>query len=65
MIIDASTLPSNCSDGSARLVGGTSIHEGRIEVCVNQVWATVCDFFLTAAFGNVVCKQLGYLQHGK
>ena len=56
--------PSNCSDGDIRLIGSSSRHEGRVEVCVSQVWGTVCDDDWSTTDGNVVCGQLGFLKKG-
>ena len=33
----------NCTYGALRLVGGSSIYEGRLEICINDNWGTVCD----------------------
>ena len=54
----------NCSNGEVRLVGGSSPHEGRVEVCVNEVWGTVCSNSWSTDDANVVCGQLGYLPIG-
>ena len=51
--------------GTIRLVGGTSSLEGRVEVCVNGLWGTVCSDGWTARDANVACKQLGYSGSGK
>ena len=73
-LLDTTIPLGNCSDGDVRLVGGTVANEGRIEVCVNQVWGSVCY----STYGNygssrnnwdtidakVVCRQLGYLEQG-
>ena len=55
---------SNCTNGEVRLVGGSGPHEGRVEVCVNEAWGTVCSNNWDTNDANVVCSQLGYLPIG-
>ena len=59
---DASTPASNCSDGTLRLVGGINPAEGRIEICINNAWGTICDDGFTKEEALVACRQLGKLQ---
>ena len=62
-----------CSeDGSVRLVDGAiNVTEGRLEVCVNGQWGTVCNDGLTNNDGfdidaaRVVCRQLGFPEDGE
>ena len=58
------TGPSRCGDGEVQLVGGESEREGRVEICYNRVWGTVCNDGWDEVDANVVCQQLGYGKPG-
>ena len=49
-----------CISGQLRLVGGNIPNEGRVEICINNLWSTVCDDFWESIDATVVCRQLGY-----
>ena len=52
---------SQCfGNGNIRLVGGADTNEGRVEVCFNGMWGTVCGSSWDSRDATVVCKQLGY-----
>ena len=58
-----------CYDGDVRLVGGRQPNEGRVEVCFNETWGTVCDYInrwdWNTSEADIVCKQLGYAAAGE
>lgn len=48
-----------CTQGDIRLVGGSTEYEGRIELCNNNAWGTICDDSFATNDANVACRQLG------
>lgn len=47
-----------------RLAGGNSALQGRVEICIDGQWGTVCDSSWTATDASVVCGQIGLLGTG-
>lgn len=54
----------NCTEGSVRLVNGANYTQGRVEVCLNGIWGTVCDDGWGTTEAETVCRQLGLASHG-
>ena len=54
---------STCREGDIRLQGGN--YQGRVEICYNNIWGTVCDINWQDTQAAVVCKQLGLIPFGK
>ncbi|XP_019850362.1 PREDICTED: uncharacterized protein LOC109581053 isoform X2 [Amphimedon queenslandica] len=53
-----------CTTGEIRLVNGDTPNQGRVEICINKVWGTVCDDSWNYNNARVVCRQLGYSTDG-
>ena len=56
---------SGCIQGEIRLQGGSAANEGRVEVCNNNIWGTVCHDLWDNTDARVACRQLGYNTDGR
>ena len=53
-----------CTEGDIRLAEGATFAEGRLELCKNDAWGTVCRNGMTVQNAQVVCRQLGFSSAG-
>lgn len=54
-------------EGAIRLVGGSGLHEGRVEFCRKSMWVNLCNRYNRwgTRTSAVVCRQLGHSTQGE
>ena len=66
--LELSTPFANCTTGEARLVPGddsSTTRSGRLELCLNNAWGTVCDTSFDDDDAAVACSQvIGFTGNG-
>ena len=53
------TIAGDCITGDIRVVNGSNPLEGRLEICINNAWGTVCRDSFSSDDAQVACRQLG------
>ena len=56
---DAGVRCTTCTQGNIRLQGNNDT-SGRVEICSNNDWGTVCDEGWGELDAQVVCRELGF-----
>ena len=57
VLIYIAGITEGCTEGDIRLQGGNSTF-GRVEICINNIWGTVCDDQWGTQDAMVACTQL-------
>ena len=52
-------------EGQVRLAGGSIPNEGRVEICIQGVWGSICRNSWDDAESAIVCEQLGFQSESK
>ena len=58
-------LVAPCPSQDVRLAGNTGYRSGRVEVCLDGSWGSICTDGWDLDDASVVCRQLGYSPYGK
>ena len=50
-----------CTENAVRLTGGVDSEQGRVEICYQGAWGSVCTAGWDQPDAQVVCRQLGLM----
>ena len=64
LIITCFTPGFDCNDSDIRLVNGSNMREGVVEICFDGVWGTVCASGLDNLAASVICRWFGFPDAG-
>ena len=53
-----SNNPNECISGDVRLANSSNNIEGRVEICTEGMWVSVCDRYWGTVETYIFCKQL-------
>ena len=53
-----------CTDGIVRLSASSLKYVGRVEICIETIWTSLCDESWDFRDAQVVCRELGYSPYG-
>ena len=59
-VLSNAASEKQCDYGELRLMGGDFPNEGRVEVCVDNHWGSICDTSFDSKDARVICSQLDY-----
>ena len=59
-----SIADGQCNYGEIRLANGYIEQEGRVEICVDDVWGVICDDGWDKTDAHIACQQLGFAEQG-
>lgn len=54
-------LAEECREADTRLIDRKTPYSGRVEICLNGVWGSICSNSWDNTNATVVCQQLGYI----
>ena len=61
------SFSAGCQNGDIRITGGIAgeTNIGRVEICFDETWGTVCNDDWNSNAAIVACRQLGYSTRGE
>ena len=65
LIIYTEVFCLGCMEGSVRLVEGSSVSRGIVEICLNDSYGNICGDSWDSRDAIVTCRQLGFQTIGE
>lgn len=55
---------ADCTNGDISLIDGPNVREGRVQICLNKAWGTVCNTRFSDEDAAIACLSMEFEKIG-
>lgn len=65
MLLGCFSIARTCANGDIRIRDGVTASSGRVEVCITEIWGTVCDLGIDQSIAADICVKANFSGEGQ